>query len=261
MPAVNGVNRNSGMGVSMKLLKSISLFVLYPLCMLGLGFYAGVETSRFFYPGEQEKNQKPLFDGLPVVTPGPENIPEQDTEPEPVPVTDDRLDYGIVMDEEETGGEDAEEVLFTAETLCVDTEYVLEETDVLYHTVVETIWRLPDKYVGMNRDQFLQAMDVYEAFPPLSELERGFVGLEVLSFSRERVVVQMNYKYVQPSSSFYLAAYDNKVIVYLEDKRTVYIETEIELDSLPYEIQENIIEMMWIENEEKLYDFLENYSS
>ena len=143
----------------------------------------------------------------------------------------------------------------------MDTDYVLEETDILQHTVVETTWRLPDKYVGMNREQFLQAMEVYAAFPPLSELERGFVGLEVLSFSRERVVVQMNYKYIQPSSSFYLAAYDNKIIVYLEDRKTVYIETGIPLDSLPVKLQQSIIDMMWIENEEKLYDFLENYSS
>ena len=127
--------------------------------------------------------------------------------------------------------------------------------------MVETTLRLPDKYVGMNREEFLQAMDLYEAFPPLSEMERGFVNLEVLSFSRERVVVQMNYTYVQPSESFYLAVYDNEVIVYLEDRKTVYIETEIELDSLPEQIQHNIIQMMWIENEEKLYDFLENYSS
>ena len=56
-------------------------------------------------------------------------------------------------------------------------------------------------------------------------------------------------------------AYDNKVIVYLEDKKTVYIETGILLDSLPGEIQQSIMEMMWIENEEKLYNFLENYSS
>ena len=243
----------NGMGVSMRLLKSISLFVLYPLCMLGLGFYAGVEASHFFYPEGQDKKQESLFEGLPVVTPEPEEAIQ-----EPVPVPDDRLDYGVVMDEETAGDEDAEEVLFSAETLCVDTEYVLEETDVLYHTVVETVWRLPDKYVGMNREQFLQAMDVYEAFPPLSELERGFVGLEVLSFSRERVVVQMNYKYVQPSSSFYRL---DKVIVYLEDKKTVYIETGILLDSLPGEIQQSIMEMMWIENEEKLYNFLENYSS
>ena len=40
----------------------------------------------------------------------------------------------------------------------MDTKYVLEETDVLHHTVVETTWRLPDKYVGMNREQFLQAI-------------------------------------------------------------------------------------------------------
>ena len=87
------------------------------------------------------------------------------------------------------------------------------------------------------------------------------MGLDVLSFSRERVVVQMNYKFVQPSSSFYLAVYDNRVVVYLEDMETVYIETDIRLDSLPEQLQRNIIEMMWIENEEKLYDFLENYSS
>ena len=71
----------------------------------------------------------------------------------------------------------------------------------------------------------------------------------------------MNYKYIQPSSSFYLAAYDNKIIVYLEDRKTVYIETGIPLDSLPVKLQQSIIDMMWIENEEKLYDFLENYSS
>ena len=117
------------------------------------------------------------------------------------------------------------------------------------------------KYVGMNREQFLQAMEVYEAFPPLSELERGFVGLEVLSFSRERVVVRMDYKFVQPSSSFYLAVYDNKVVVYLEDMQTVYIETDIRLDSLPATLQQNIIDMMWIRDEEELYSFLENYSS
>lgn len=240
----------------MRLVKSIGLFILYPLAMMGIGFYAGVETSHFFYPGEG--GEESLFEGLPVVTAPPEGGVVED--PSPVPVTDDRFDYGIVM-EEGMAGEDTEEVSFTAETLCVDTEYILEETDILYHTVVETTWRLPDKYVGMNREQFLQAMEVYESFPPLSELERGFVGLEVLSFSRERVVVQMNYKYVQPSSSFYLAAYDNEVIVYLEDKRTVYIETEIPLDSLPTDIQQSIMGMMWIENEEKLYDFLENYSS
>lgn len=38
-------------GVSaMKYLKSISLFLVYPLLTLGIGFYAGVKCSYFFYP-------------------------------------------------------------------------------------------------------------------------------------------------------------------------------------------------------------------
>ena len=104
-------------------------------------------------------------------------------------------------------------------------------------------------------------MDIYESFPPLSEQQRGFVGLEVVSFSRERVVVQMNYQYIQPSAGFYLTAYDNMVRVYLEDMQTVYIETEIRVDLLPEDLQQQIIQMMWVENQKELYNFLENYSS
>ena len=51
------------------------------------------------------------------------------------------------------------------------------------------------------------------------------------------------------------------MVVYLEDRETVYIETDIRLDSLPGQLQHSIMQMMWIENQEKLYNFLENYSS
>ncbi len=233
--------------VIMKILKGVSLFLIYPLFMLGVGFYTGVKASHFFYPGEPnpvEMNYESADDV---------SIEQQLLDP--MPVTDDFLDYDMAA------AEDSQEVAVTAATLCVDTNYVLEEADILNHTVVETSTRLPDRYIGMDREQFLQAMKTYESSPPLSEQERGFVSLEVISFSRERVVVRKNYRFVQPSSSFYLAVYNNEVIVYLEDKETVYIETHIQLDSLPEQLQEQIIEMMWIENEEKLYSFLENYSS
>ena len=87
------------------------------------------------------------------------------------------------------------------------------------------------------------------------------MGLEVLSFSRERVVIQMNYQYLQPSSSFYLAVLNNEVVVYLEDMETIYINTGIELESLPEDLQMDIIQMLWVKDEESLYNFLETYSS
>lgn len=226
----------------MKFVKGIGLFFVYPLTMLAIGFYVGIEITQYFYPGMQKQSEQY----------NPENVTT-------FPVAESSLsDSGDSDFDEEQG---AMSVVASSETLYVGTKYVLEETDVLRHTVVETTWRLPDKYVGMNREQFITAMETYASSPPLKELERGFVGLEVLSFARERVVVRMNYRYVQPSSSFYLAAYNNYVLVYLEDQKTVYIETEISLDSLPAEMQQEIIRMMWIENEGALYNFLETYSS
>ena len=239
----------------MKLVKGISLYFIYPMVMMGIGFYGGVVSSHFFYPGEQVPESREMSDD-PLRSP---------LIGDPVEVPENQLDYGVA----ETGQEEIpypeEELLLEAaaasETLSADTEYVLEETNILDQSVVQTTWRLPSQYMGMNRKQFLEAMELYEAHPPLSEMERGFVGLEVLSFSRERVVVQMNYRYVQPSASFYLAVYDNEVVVYLEDRKTIYIHTEIPLASLPENVQQEIIQMMWMPDEKSLYNFLESYSS
>lgn len=239
----------------MKFVKGISLYFIYPMVMLGIGFYGGVVSSHFFYPGEQVSESSEV----------PDEPSQSPLIGEPVEVPENRLDYGVAETEQEEAAYPDEELLLEAasasETLSADTEYVLEETNILDQSVVQTTWRLPSQYMGMNRKQFLEAMELYEAHPPLSEMERGFVGLEVLAFSRERVVVQMNYRYVQPSASFYLAVYDNEVVVYLEDRKTIYIHTEIPLTSLPENIQQEIIQMMWMSDEQSLYNFLESYSS
>lgn len=226
----------------MKFVKSISLFFLYPLFMFGIGVYVGVQTTHFFYPGTGLQQQVQIRQMNQKQEVEIKELPEVDEKPVPFE-------------------ELSVEVNSSGETLCVDTEYILEETDVVTGSVVETVEKLPDKYIGLNREQFMEAMRNYELFPPLSEMERGFVNLEVRSFSRERVVVQMNYQYVQPSASFYLALKDNEVVVYLEDKETVYIHTGIDVSDLPEALRLELIQMWWVENEEELYNFLETYSS
>lgn len=221
----------------MKFVKRISYFFVIPVFFLGLGIFIGVWGSQFFYPGRwQDMNELTL---------SPPDAGEGT----------------------ETSGEEAYEtqesivVAAAGETLCADTEYVLEETDIVRNTTVETTWRIPHKYIGMNRENFLETMELYATHPPLSEIERGFVGLEVLSFSRERVVIRMDYRYVQPSESFYLAVTDHEVVVYLEDKSTIYINTGISLEDLPESLQLEIMDMLFVPDEETLYDFLETYSS
>ena len=42
----------------MKYVKCISLFIVYPLLVLGIGFYAGVKCSGFFYPREENGEER-----------------------------------------------------------------------------------------------------------------------------------------------------------------------------------------------------------
>lgn len=221
----------------MKFVKRISYFFVIPVFFLGLGIFVGVWGSRFFYPGRwQDMNELTLS-------------------------STDTGEGKEISGEEPRETPESVAVAVSGETLCADTEYVLEETDIVRNTTVETTWQIPHKYIGMNRENFLETMELYAAHPPLSEIERGFVGLEVLSFSRERVVVRMDYRYVQPSESFYLAVTDHEVVVYLEDKSTVYINTGIALEDLPESLQLEIMDMLFVPDEETLYDFLETYSS
>ncbi len=211
----------------MKVLKGISLFFIYPAIMLLIGFWGGVKTERFFYPYRTESNSE----------------------------TNQETYYGDLSDVP------AIMVDSQGETLCADTEYVLEEADILRNTMVETKRNLPNQYLGMDREQFLAAIEDFELAPPLAELERGFVGAEVLQFSRERVVVRMDYRYVQPGDGFYLGVRDHEVVVYLEDKETVYMNTGILLEEFPEDLQLEIIQLYYIEGEGNLYNFLETYSS
>lgn len=217
------------MVITVKFVKSIGLFFVIPMISLCLGVCLGyLLRTRPELKTEEDQGQS-------------------------------LVNKSVIMDCAE--GNDAKTVVSGGETLCVETEYVLEEMDSNRGTCVETTWRLPEKYVGMNREQFLEAIRLYEVSPPLSELERGFQSLEVRSFSRQKVVVRMNYSYLQPGEGYYLAVYDNKVVVLLDDCKTVYIETQLTMDQLPQEVQERLIRTIRVDTEQELYDFLETYSS
>ncbi len=241
--------------------KSISLFFILAILVFLLGFLSGIQLMTGWK--HFAENRIHLTEGIK----GGVELPVREDKAEAGQITKDPAQTEEVMNpERETSQREPFsgflDVSSLSGVLGADTEYVVKEKDILRGTEVETTLRLPDKYVGMDRERFIKAMDTYAASPPLSELERGFAGLEVLSFSREKVVIEMDYRYVQPGESFYLALIDHQVVVYLEDQSTIYINTGISANMLSEELREQMsMEMIYVEDERKLYDFLESYSS
>lgn len=66
---------------------------------------------------------------------------------------------------------------------------------------------------------------------------------------------------VSKQKGFFVAVYQNRIIVYLEDKKTVYEYTNIDTQRLPQELRSKLSDGFYIPNEEELYHFLESYSS
>lgn len=210
----------------MRFVKRIGLFFIMPMGMYALGFYSHMKLEEEFYPGKFRMAQ---------------------LENNRIAVSEDAQVIPTAMEEEQTIG--------------ADTQYIIEEVDLKKDTSVETKWKVPDKYIGMNRQQFVKEMELYQQSPSLKDHELGFVSAEVVSFSKERVVVRKSYMFKELSASFYLVNEKNYVVVYCDDLKTVYMNTNIALDSLPDALKQEIIQNKYIASEEELYNFLESYSS
>jgi len=147
------------------------------------------------------------------------------------------------------------------QVITADTQYVVVSVNELGNN--EEIQQVPAQYIGMDLDAFTQTIDLLNESPSLSELRKGFQGAQVHSFSREKVEL---YKYYATSDDiptqeyYYLALQEGKVVVLLSDEKTIYMETDIDAESLPDDILFDLLQKRVV-NTQGLYDFLESYTS
>lgn len=207
----------------MKFVKGISLFLIYPLTMFGLGFAANMAVSDFFYPGDKQEERKATA--------------EQKT-----------AENSFV----ETG-------YLGNSVVTADTSYVVLSYDIISGELQEKEETTPDKYIGLDRDRLEAELKIYAESPSLTDLEKGFRTIELISFSPAKVVVRKNYE--KKEEGFFLVNENNMVVVYDKSLSHIYMDTGIRTDELPWKVQSEIMCMKYIETESELYHFLESYSS
>lgn len=147
------------------------------------------------------------------------------------------------------------------EIITADTKLIIVEHNLDSGEEISSENSIPVKYIGLNRIRFLEEMESYEYSPALSDIKKGFRSLEVLSFSGKEIKLQKNYKSSTVQMHFYIVSKDNKLVVYYEDMETIFLTTDIAMDSLPADVQLEILQKKYFESEEELYNFLESYSS
>lgn len=227
----------------MKFVKRISLFFIMAGMMFGAGSYVTFRAEQFFYPKKYERQN--------------ENMPSIETKDNSNGLSADTAQADLGEKEERI----IEAAVENAPVITADTIYMVEEVNLADGTIAEREEEIPVKYIGFDRDRLIEELKLYEQNPPLADLKQGFETIELSAFSKDRVVVCKYYRKEKENSGYYLMVANHYVIVYEEDKETVHMNTDILLESLSDELQKEIMEGKYMENERALYNFLESYSS
>lgn len=211
----------------MKFVKRISLFFIYPLSMFSLGFASNMAIMEYFYPGGQDENVQ--------------------MQQEAADVTEDQPKIEVSVSEEPV--------------VTANTQYILQEYNALNEELQEKEVNAPDKFIGLDREMLVEEIESYNQNPSLTDLEKGFTYMELVSFSGKRIVVRKSYEPEDENKGFFLLNEDHYVVVYNQKLTEVYMDTDIMVKDLPQALQEEIINMKFVEDEGELYNFLESYSS
>lgn len=209
----------------MKDVRGISLFII-ALGLFVIGCFLGFEGHGFFYPGERADKSKVNAAAAP--------------------------EKKIQVSERDEN------------VISADTSFVVIKVNVDDKTESTEEIPVPAYYMGMDRAAFEEQIKNFDKSPSLQELQKGFQGSEIRSFSGSKVELCKFYqeKKEENTDFYYLAICDGKVIVYHSDGRTVYMETDISAGDLPADVlQELLTQKRVVNTEEDLFDFLESYSS
>ncbi len=250
----------------MRLWKKISIFFIYPACMLSVGFGLCLGVQKLSPPdGRQEAacgdgpwEEEPLQDEAPSAN-ATNGVPSTNS----VPLTNRvrRESAGKRKEALGTGEPSIQAVELPGQVVTADTRYVVKSFDLADASRRETVEPLPEQYIGMDRQALVSALDSYEKSPSLEDLGKGFVSVDVERFSEDEIVVRKNYESSEKCTQFYLAVENHYVVVYEADRKTKYMTTGIPLQSLSDELAREIMEFKFVGSEAELYTFLESYSS
>ena len=231
----------------MKIIKRIILFLVTAGMMFSAGSFATLKAEQFFYPNRYEKpKEDPVKDSI-------------------TKTLDEASKNTSVSSTQADAGQQRERVIEAAmeevPVISADTVYLVEKVNLSDGTIEEAQEQIPVKYIGLDRTSLIEELNAYDNNPALSDLKLGFESVELTAFSKERVVICKYYRPEPEEKGYYLMVADHYVIVYEEDMRTIHTNTDILLENLSEELQDQIMQGKYMENEQELYNFLESYSS
>lgn len=135
-------------------------------------------------------------------------------------------------------------------------EYYYPEEDRL---LTETLSDYP-ALLGCDKKGVQNYLLDYMRHLSYKDREDGLQAFELVSYKDNQICLRKTFC-KQQVKGYVAKSYNGLIVIMNGDGRTVYEYTDIDISSLPEDLQERVFVGYPLENEEDLYNFLENYSS
>lgn len=119
---------------------------------------------------------------------------------------------------------------------------------------------LPE-YVGMDVNMLNDRLTYESTNPELSEIDKGFIRAELVSFAPKSLVIKRYYSKNDIPDKYFMVLEDNYVTIYYADRKTVFENTGISRDKLRADEIVMLNEGIAVKDEHTLFSILEGYTS
>ncbi len=120
-------------------------------------------------------------------------------------------------------------------------------------------------FVGGSVGTYLQEKEKLPSVPVPSEIKQQIPEMNEKANPQIQEATQEELQFVEGRvvklHGYYLKNLDGMVVVYEDDPEQPYLVTDIRVEDLPINLQEEIKDKLEIADEKSLYDFLESYTS
>ncbi|MFU0828044.1 MAG: BofC-C domain-containing protein [Lachnoclostridium sp.] len=141
------------------------------------------------------------------------------------------------------------------------TEYVLQIYNKQNDVMTEEKLPTPSYLIGLTRNEVIQYLKDYMQDLPLNEFQKGLISFELISFSKDNIVLRKTYDSDKIQYKYFLKEQNGYIVAYYGDQKTVFDYTGISVENLSDYERQKLKEGIFVKDLDELYAILENYSS
>ena len=146
-------------------------------------------------------------------------------------------------------------------------KFILEKYDLETKNITATNEKVPVQLLGMTREQLIEYLGNNTRI--FDEENEKIDSLMLVAMDKEQVVIRKTISVIEEETTteeiivynYYVTLNDDKIIVYKEDRTTVFLETVINIETIDSDSREKLKEGIPVKNISELYRILESFTT